>query len=146
VKKQRMARRCHESRVRVTSLVFVAIVAWASIVADNKTFAESVSDKSLLEFARERFKASVYSSPDEEKFFEDPEEQRLFEDLFRNAEEGQDTDRIKRSSNERKEDLEKENDPVNAAEWKAGRVIRAEWLKWLCADPKSCCQGVIAGH
>jgi hypothetical protein len=129
--------RCYAKRARTSFYVVVAIVAWASIVADNTTVGETVSDKSLFDLAKNRFGASAYSSPEEEKFFKDSEEEKLFEDLFRNAEEGQDTDRIQRSSNESNEALEKENDPGDAAKWKAGRVIRAEWLKWLCADPKA---------
>jgi sRNA-binding regulator protein Hfq len=83
------------------------------MAADKQSPAESMPEPSLLALARKKFGAL---SPAEEE-------------LFRAAQEGRGASALGAD--------EKENDPANAANWKAERVVSAECIAWVCTDPQA---------
>ena len=54
---------------------------------------------------------------------------RAEEELFRAAQEGREASALT--------DDENEDDPANAANWDADRVVRGERIAWLCTDPQA---------
>jgi hypothetical protein len=96
---------------------FIWIVAGALILVDKTTMAEAPVEVPLLELAKTHFNDIK------------PAEQNLFETFFRNTANGLKTDCTRGS--------DVEDDPANAGAWKENRIIRAEWLSWLCTDPQA---------
>ena len=81
--------------------------------AGNKPKAQPPTEPTLLELARKKFATLS----------------RAEEELFRAVQEGRDASALT--------DDEKEDDPANAANWNADRVVRAESIAWLCTDPQA---------
>lgn len=76
----------------------------------NLADGQTAADVDLLTLAKARF--GSYCNPDEQK---------LFDDLFRNAEQGEPTDRTSASAQARS--------PAN--------TVMHQWLEWLCIDSKA---------
>ena len=87
------------------------------ILPDKTTMADVTNQVSLLELAKNRF-ANI-----------EPARENLFERFFRDAADGVKTDCTRGSDTE--------DDPANAKAWTEDRIIPAEWLSWLCTDPRA---------
>jgi len=80
---------------------------------DNQSPAEPTPEPALLVLAREKFGALSQAE----------------EELFRAAQGGRPASAL--------DPDEKENDPANATNWKAERVVRAKCLAWVCTEPQA---------
>jgi hypothetical protein len=83
------------------------------MAADKQSPAEPKPEPALLALAREKFGA--LSGAEEE--------------LFRAAQEGRRASALSPDK--------KENNPADAANWDAERVVRAKCISWVCTDPKA---------
>jgi len=105
----------------------IAIIASAFFLIAQATMAETASDENLITLAHKKF---TNSSSDEEK--------DAFDKFFQKTQDGEKVDltpELTAVTDPR--DLKILTDPLYAGLWKKDRVIKAEWLTWLCIDPKA---------
>ena len=105
---------------------FIGIIAGALLLV-GKVIAQTAADEDLITLARKKFGN-----------FESDEERKAFERFFEETQDGGKADltpELKSVTDAR--DLKLLTDPVYASLWGEDRVIRAEWLKWLCTDPRA---------
>ena len=81
--------------------------------AGDQGLTQQPPDSTLLKLARKKF---APLSPAEER-------------LFRAAQEGRAASALAGNK--------KEDDPANAANWNADRVVRGECIAWLCTEPQA---------
>jgi hypothetical protein len=106
---------------------FIQIVASTLILAETVTMAQTSPDEDLITLARKRF--TEFSSDDERE---------AFEKLFRQIQQGERADYTPDLKQEKDPQMELIlTDPVYADVWKKDRIIKGEWLVWVCTDPKA---------
>jgi hypothetical protein len=106
---------------------FIGIVASALLLAGKVTLAQTANDEDLITLARKKFSD-----------FTSDEERKAFETFFKKTQDGEKVDltpELKAVTDPR--DLKLLMDPVYADLWGKDRMIKAEWLKWLCIDPRA---------
>jgi hypothetical protein len=86
-----------------------------------------VPDEDLITLARLRFTA-----------FGCDDEGRVFEKLIQKTGRGEKANFVPDTKSEIL------TNPVNAGSWGKDRIIRAEWIVWLCTDPKA--SGLVTSH
>jgi hypothetical protein len=106
---------------------FIQIVISTLILAENATMAQTSPDEDLLSLARKRF--IEVSSKDEREAFE-----KLLSQTQR-GERADFTPDLKQQKDPQMELIL--TDPVYADVWALDRIIKAEWLVWLCTDPRA---------
>jgi hypothetical protein len=106
---------------------FIAIVASALFLVGKITMAETASDESLITLAHKKFTN-----------FGSDEERKAFENLIQKTQDGEKAD-LTPELKTVADPLDRKilTDPVYAGLWEKDRVIKAEWLEWLCIDPKA---------
>src|SRR5271166_4333504 len=113
---------------------FIAVVTSTLILLGNVAMADMAPDEDLITLAKKRFEAN-----------KSEEESKAFEKFFRKVQDGETADftpELKTGTDPR--DLNILTDPAYGDRWQKERVIRAEWLAWLCFDPKAC--GKVTPH
>jgi hypothetical protein len=106
---------------------FIGIVASAVLLAGKVTMAQTAAADDLVTLAHKKFGN-----------FRSEEERKAFETFFEKTQDGEKADLtpdLKPVTDPR--DLKILTDPVYAGLWGEDRVIKAEWLKWLCIDPRA---------
>jgi hypothetical protein len=98
------------TRSRDSAAAVFATVMFISMAGLNPAGGQTVVDVDLLTLAKAHF-----------GYYCDPDEQKLFDDVFRNAEQGEATDRTSASAQPRP----------------PARTVMHEWLEWLCIDSKA---------
>ena len=107
---------------------FTAIVAGALILAGKATMAQTAADEDLVHLAKKHFRYE--SIPDEEK--------KAFDIFFLNIQAGTAVDVApKRDPATDDRDWKILTDPVYAELWEKERVVKADWLVWICTYPKA---------
>src|SRR5262245_12462420 len=109
-----------ERSMRNSLWAFIALVIAGALGATQFTSAAPIQpEERLIDLARERFKSDTLVNGE------------AFTEFFQNAEEGAKTDL-------RTKDTDPSHlDPCNADVWSNGRIIRAEWIEWVCKNPKA---------
>jgi sRNA-binding regulator protein Hfq len=114
-----------KARMRGNFRCFIGIVASALLLAGKVTMAQTAAADDLITLAHKKFSN-----------FKSEEEGKAFETFFAKTQDGEKADltpELKAVTDPR--DLKILTDPVYAGLWGEDRVIKAEWLEWLCTDP-----------
>jgi hypothetical protein len=110
-------------RQRPTVFLFVSI-GFVLLVVSRPARADPSATVDLVTLAKNHFTQ-----------FKSDDEKAVFYTFFQSVQEGRKTDlrpNIENVSDSR--DLKILTDPVNAGLWADDRVIKAEWINWLCTD------------
>jgi hypothetical protein len=107
---------------------FAAFVAGAMILLAKVTIAQTAPDEDLIHLAHKHLPYD--SIPDEEK--------NTFNAFFQRTQDGEKFDVTpKRDSVGNEKDWEILTDPTYADSWPKDRIVKAEWLVWICTDPQA---------
>jgi hypothetical protein len=105
---------------------FIGIVAGVLLLATQLATAETTSDEDLITLAHKKFTGIS------------DKERKAFDTFFEKTQKGERADLTPDLKHEKDPQIVKIlTDPVYADVWEEDRVIQAEWLNWLCTDPKA---------
>ena len=106
---------------------FVQVLASISLLAASTAIAQTDADEDLMTLAHNKFKD-----------FRSEAERNAFYVFFQKTADGEKVDLTPQfQSGSDRFDVKILTDPNYADLWEEGRTIRAEWITWVCTDPKA---------